>query len=310
MTLTGRHTHPQPCVVTIGSFDGVHQGHQFVVRQVLRQARDRGLGAVVVTFAGHPLQVLRPGFQPQLLTPADEKVERLLQTGIDSVALLDFTPALARMSAHDFMRTVLKEQLQARVLVVGYDNHFGHGPGGFQAYVESGQTLGIEVVGCEAWQGGTHVSSTAIRQALLAGDVSAANQGLGYPYALRGAVVEGFHNGHKIGYPTANLQVPPHKLVPACGSYLVATPHGPGMLNIGTRPTLHNGNARSVEVHILDFAGDVYGQTLRINLLRRLRPEREFGSLAALRQQLQDDERLCRQWWADYQMSSPASITD
>lgn len=299
-----------PCVATIGSFDGVHRGHQFVMEQLVGLARQLGLASRVFTFANHPLQVLQPDVPPLLLTPTEEKVELLRQTGIDQITLLDFTPELAQMTAHDFMYSVLKEKWGVQVLMIGYDNHFGHDHKSMADYRKDGETLGIEVVGCQECAADEGISSTAIRQALLDGRVDKANTLLGYPYFLQGIVVAGFQNGRRLGYPTANLQVTPQKLIPKNGVYLVKcspmtpneeTPGGKyactwyGMLNIGTRPTLHNGQQRSIEVHLFGFDGDLYGQALRIQLLQPLRGEREFHSLDALKAQLEEDEKRCKQ---------------
>lgn len=288
----------RPCVATTGSFDGVHRGHQFVIEQVKCQARQRGLDAVVVTFPNHPLQVLRNGFEPQMLTLTEEKRLLLEQTAADRVVMLEFTKELAGMSAKDFMRTVLKEQLGVEVLVVGHNNHIGHDRRDLAYCRSHGEELGIEVIGCPPL---THspnheISSTAIRQALLQGDVAAANDMLGHPYSLGGLVVAGFQNGRKLGYPTANLQVDAQKLIPQNGAYLVKAPQGFGMLNIGTRPTLHNGTARSVEVHLFDFDDNLYGRTLHVELLHHLRHEHEFTTLDDLQRQLTADEQACRQW--------------
>lgn len=302
MQLIGKETVIRPCVATIGSFDGVHRGHRLVIQQTVSQARQRGLDAVVITFPNHPLQVLRPHFQPQMLSPTEEKVQMLQQTDIDKVALIPFTPELAQMPARTFMQTVLKEQLQVQVLILGYDNHFGSDRKGFADNIQYGKDLGIEVIQAAPLldeQGGTAdagqpFSSTTIRQSLLVGDVATANRMLGYCYNLQGIVVKGFQNGRKLGYPTANLQVGANKLIPENGVYLVHTDHGFGMLNIGTRPTLHNGRQRSIEVHIFDFDTNLYGQNLRIELLHHLRKEQEFASLEALHRQLTADEQACR----------------
>lgn len=283
-------------VATIGTFDGVHRGHQYVVEQVVSLARQRGLEAMVVTFSNHPLQVLREGFVPQLLSLTEEKVERLERTDIDRIALLEFTPELARMSAREFMQRVLVEQLGVQVLLIGYDNHFGHDRKGFEDCVGYGKELGMEVVACDCLTAGGDISSTAVRSALQEGDIERANGMLGYEYSLQGKVVAGFQNGRKLGYPTANLLVDAEKLIPENGVYLVQSDRGYGMLNIGTRPTLHNGRQQSIEVHLFDFEGDLYGQTLCIHLLRHLRKEREFDSLSALEAQLRQDEEECRKF--------------
>lgn len=317
MQIIGKDTTARPCVATIGTFDGVHRGHQFVAQQVVRHARERGLDAVVLTFSNHPLQVLQENFQPQMLTLSDEKERLLQQTGVDKVVLMDFTKELAGMTARDFMKTILKERLNAQVLLMGYDNHFGHDRKGFDDYRRYGQEQGIEVIGCEELASEQRISSTAIRQALLNGDVNTANTLLGYHYHLQGEVVLGFQNGRKLGYPTANLQVDACKLIPENGAYLVRCqlsaldPHSSalnsqpstlnpkpsplyGMLNIGTRPTLHNGRQRSIEVHIFDYDGNLYNQTLTVELLQHLRKEQEFATLDDLQHQLAADEAKCR----------------
>jgi riboflavin kinase/FMN adenylyltransferase len=305
MQVVGKNNKIRPCVATIGTFDGVHRGHQFVAQQVVNQAHERGLDAVVLTFPNHPLQVLQENFQPQMLTLSDEKEKLLRKAGMDKVVLMDFTKELAQMKARDFMQTILKEQLNAQVLLMGYDNHFGQDHKSFADCQRDGQELGIEVLGCEELASEQKISSTNIRQALLQGDVETANTLLGYPYSLHGKVVQGFQNGRKLGYPTANLQVDANKLIPENGAYLVKCQLSTlnthlsthyGMLNVGTRPTLHNGQQRSIEVYIFDFDGDLYGQTLTIELLHHLRKEQEFDTLETLHQQLVADEAACKAW--------------
>ena len=285
-----------PCVATIGTFDGVHRGHKFVLSQVIRRACACGLESLVVTFPNHPLQVLRKDFEPQFLTVGDEKCQLLQATGVDRVELVEFTPQLAQMSAYEFMSEVLKRRFNVSVLVIGYDNHFGHGNSSFHDYVKYGKALGIQVVGCRQCVSDDEISSTSIRRALLQGDVEKARQLLGYPYFLQGEVVKGFQNGHKLGFPTANLLVDSRKLVPANGAYFVrSSQEGYGMLNIGMRPTLHNGSQRSIEAHLFEFEGNLYGTTLKVELLHRLRGEKEFSSLEELKQQLSQDEKACLQ---------------
>ena len=303
--MSSKDTTAKPCVATIGTFDGVHRGHQFVVQQVVNQARERGLEAVVVTFPNHPLQVLQLNLQPQMLTLSDEKEMLLQKTGVDKVVMVEFTKDLAQMSARDFMHTILQEQLNVQMLMMGYDNRFGHDHKGFDDYHRYGQELGMEVIGCNELVSEQRISSTTIRQALLRGDVETAHALLGYHYSLQGEVVQGFQNGRKLGYPTANLQVNPCKLIPENGAYLVRCQLSTlnsqlsthyGMLNVGTRPTLHNGQQRSIEVHLFDFDGDLYGQMLTLELLHHLRKEQEFGTLEALQQQLATDEAACKAW--------------
>lgn len=291
-------------VATIGFFDGVHQGHQFLIRQLMDEAEARGMRSLVVTFPVHPRRVLHSDYQPQLLTTKSEKQEMLQWSGINCLVYLRFTPAMARMTARDFMR-MLYTKYRVRVLMVGYDHRFGHDrTDGFADYVRYGQELGMEVLLAKELPGG--VSSTAIRNALLQGDVRTANETLGYLYFLEGKVVHGFRNGTKMGFPTANLRVEADKLIPMNGAYCVKVyrcsaldilGYGtalPGMLNIGHRPTLRNGTKRSVEVHIFDFSGDLYGHRLRLEFVDFLRPEKQFVSVEELRQQLTADEAVCR----------------
>lgn len=295
-------------VCTIGSFDGVHLGHRYVMQQVIEQAHSRGLASLVVTFPNHPLKVLRPDFKAQLLTLADEKVELLKQTEVDGIALLEFTRELSQLTSRQFMEKVLKQQLNVKVLVIGYDNHFGHDHKSFDDYVEYGKELGIEVLRNKEYipqketsaddkSGELKISSTVIRKALLEGDVSTANNALGYSYYIKGKVVSGFHIGRKIGFPTANIEVDADKLIPMNGAYFVRV-EAPqsvfyGMMNIGHRPTLDNGPQRSIEVNLFDCHEDLYDQTLRIEFLHFLRPEHKFSTIDDLVSQLEDDRKQC-----------------
>ena len=313
------------CVATIGTFDGVHRGHRCLLSQVRRMADERGLRAVAVTFATAPRAVLAGGVRASLTTTA-ERVALLREVGMDDVALLTFTPAMALLTAREFMEQVLKEQLGVEVLVIGYDHRFGRGrTEAFDDYVRYGEELGIEVVRGEAClDGGEAVSSTRIRRCIAGGHVAEANNLLGYHYALEGKVVDGYKVGRKIGFPTANIRVSDeHRLLPADGVYavrvnvvnnddanendnyhrdgnncqlsIVNCQLGMGMLNIGHRPTVNNGEERSIEVHILDFEGDLYGQVLRIEFVERLRDEKPFESLDDLIAQLNADRERVRE---------------
>lgn len=291
-------------VATIGTFDGVHRGHRCLLNQVRSIADGRNLRAVAVTFATAPREVLEGGAARASLSTTVERVALLREAGMGDVALLTFTPALAQLTAREFMLQVLHEQLGVAVLVIGYDHRFGRGrTEGFDDYVRYGKELGIEVVRGEAcMDGGEAVSSTRIRRCIAEGHVNEANNLLGYNYVLEGKVVDGYKVGRKIGFPTANIQVnDAAKLLPADGVYVVKVYcHNcqsgyMGMLNIGHRPTVNNGKERSIEVHILDFEGDLYGQVLRIEFVERLRDEQTFDGLDALMRQLRDDEQRVRE---------------
>lgn len=278
-------------VATIGFFDGVHRGHQHLLRQVLEVAHQRHIASLVVTFFQQPRHVVTHETDRFfLLTTTNEKLHLLQQAGIDHCEVMEFTPELALMTAHDFMQ-LLHDKYGVSALVIGYDHRFGHNRSeGFDDYVRYGKQLGIEVLQATQFPA---VSSTKIRELLLEGDLEAANQILGYRYMLEGQVVNGFHIGHTMGFPTANLQVAPEKLIPADGVYAVMVEldgeQHQGMLNIGTRPTLANSDERSIEVHIFDFHDNIYDKELRLSLVKRTRGEVRFASKEQLILQLQQD---------------------
>ncbi|MCR5366500.1 MAG: riboflavin biosynthesis protein RibF [Prevotella sp.] len=281
-------------VATIGMFDGVHLGHQFVLQQTIDLARESGLQPLCITFDHSPRQ-------EQVLTPLDEKVRLIRQMGIDRVEVLAFTAELKSLTARQFMEQVLRNQMNVRVLLTGYDNRFGRNrEEGFDDYVRYGRELGIEVVSLppapsEGREG--VVSSSYIRQLLLEGQVAEAAQCLGHPYSISGRVAHGEHIGTELGFPTANLVPSESQLIPAPGAYAVRvtfnTPHSSlhtqsGMMNIGTRPTF-DGHEQTLEVHILHFHEDLYGQALSVEFVKRLREERRFDSMEALKEQLKQD---------------------
>ena len=278
-------------VATIGFFDGVHRGHQHLLRQVLEVAHQRHMASLVVTFFQQPRHVVTHETDRFfLLTTTNEKLHLLQQAGIDHCEVMEFTRELALMTAHDFMQ-LLHDKYGVSALVIGYDHRFGHNRSeGFDDYVRYGKQLGIEVLQATQFPS---VSSTKIRELLLEGDLEAANQILGYRYMLEGQVVNGFHIGHTMGFPTANLQVAPEKLIPADGVYAVMVEldgeQHQGMLNIGTRPTLANSDERSIEVHIFDFHDNIYDKELRLSLVKRTRGEVRFASKEQLILQLQQD---------------------
>lgn len=285
-----------PCAATIGFFDGVHRGHRFLLEQVKEEAAGKGLCPSVITFPTHPRQVLQPDFHPQLLSTPAEKLHLLEEAGIANCILLPFTAELSRLSAKEFM-LLLRTDYNVRTLVIGYDHRFGHNRlESFEDYVRYGQELDIDIVQARAYtQENAKVSSSAIRELLSQGEVHTASRLLGYPYPLEGTVTDGYRVGRKIGFPTANLRIDhPSKLVPAEGVYAVKVEvegqQHLGMLNIGHRPTLNNGADRSIEVHILDFAGDIYRQNIRIEFLRFLRPETKFASIEELISQIEKDK--------------------
>ena len=294
-----RDTHPQaltPSVATIGFFDGVHLGHRHLINQVKMAASLNGWCSSIITFPVHPRQVIQSDYQPSLLSSPEEKIELLASTGIDNCILLPFTRELSQLTAWEFMQ-LLYEQYKVRMLVIGYDHRFGHNRAEtFEDYCRYGRELGIHIMQATAYtQEQDKVSSSAIRRALLSGEVSTATKYLGYPYFLQGTIVSGYQVGRKIGFPTANLQVDfSNKLVPSIGVYAVYVyvngQKYKGMLNIGHRPTLNNGTDLSIEVHILDFEGDIYHQPMRIEFVDFLRAEAKFQSTEELALQIQKDK--------------------
>lgn len=287
------------CAVTIGFFDGVHRGHRFLLRQLEQCAAERGLTATLMTFDRHPRQVLDEDFVPSLLTVQAEKLALLSGAFGGRVAVLPFTRELSTRSARDFMLSVLRGKLDARLLLMGYNHHFGHDGGSFGDYQAWGREAGIEVVRADALPG-EKVSSSRIRTLIGSGDVEQGARLLGYPYFLTGRVVGGRQIGRQLGFPTANLLVPEQKLLPGAGVYAVSVslPGGErrdGMLNIGRRPTTEENGAVSVEAHLFDFEGNLYGQSLTVGFISRLRDERHFPSLGALRRQLTLDAVSARE---------------
>jgi riboflavin kinase/FMN adenylyltransferase len=287
-------------VVTVGTFDGIHRGHQAVVAEVVRRARSAGLEAVLVTFDPHPLEVVNPAAVPKLLTLPDEKREVLARAGLDRVELLAFTPPLARLGPEEFVRDVLRAQYRMRELVLGYDHGFGRGRSGDVEVLRrlaASERFGVEVVDAVR-DDGQPISSTLIRAAVAHGDLAAAERWLGRPYSLRGVVERGAGRGRTIGVPTMNLAPPdPRKLLPPDGVYAVRVEwRGErlgGMMNQGPRPTFGIA-ARALEIHVFDFAGEVYGESVRVEWVRRLRDVQAFPSREALVEQLERDREAAR----------------
>lgn len=292
----------RPLALTIGFFDGVHRGHLDLLRQVQESAAARGLQTAVITFPESPRKVLGKGASPiRLLTTLEEKRDALADTDIHYCIELPFTRELSQLSAHDFMLKYLKERYNTQLLLVGYDHHFGHDVDcGFTHYVTTGKALGIEVQKAQRYftPEGFSVSSTLIRGFLDQGDVEAADLCLGRPYNLNGTVIQGQQLGRKLGFPTANIRPDSNeKLIPQNGVYAIQARVGEekydGMLNIGMRPTLEEShNAMSIEAHLFNFEGNLYGRHLEIEFIYRMRDEHKFASLDDLKRQLTLD--ACR----------------
>ena len=288
-----------PSAATIGCFDGVHRGHQLLVKMMVREARQRGLKPIAVTFDRLPRQLFDSTFQPQVLSTLEEKETYLKELGVEEVIVLPFTHQLAALSAEAFMREILRDQLSVELLVTGYDHRFGHDrTEGFDDYVRYGQRLGIDVMRGDVamMDNQMAVSSTVIRQLLAEeGCVEAMPEVLTRRYTISGRVVSGEHIGHELGFPTANLEPDSkEKLIPASGAYavwaMVDDHRMPAMMNIGTRPTFE-GKQQTLEVHILKTVGNLYGQSMTVEFVCRLRAEQRFDSREALVVQLERDKK-------------------
>lgn len=284
-------------VVTVGSFDGVHRGHLAVLEEIARRAKATGRRSLLVTFEPHPMEVVNPGAAPLRLTAPVERLEVLAQTALDSVAILRFDAALRGRDPETFVRDVLLERFAVRELVIGEDHGFGRGRAGDVAMLRAlGARLGfsVDVVPPVLDAGGEAVSSTRIRQAVGAGDLSAAGRLLGRPYTMTAEVVPGAGRGRTIGVPTANLRVPHRKQLPPDGVYAVrvewAGGRAGGMLNQGARPTVGDAG-RTAEVHLFGVGADLYGRQVRLEWVARLRDIRRFETLEALRTQLEQDRQ-------------------
>lgn len=280
--------------VTIGNFDGVHLGHRFIFRRLVEEAHRAGRPAVAISFDPHPKMVLHPELRPfYLISTLEEKSRLLSDLGVDAFILIPFSVEYAGTTAEEFVREILWEKLRIRRILIGHDYTFGRGRKGNEAFLaEAGRRLGFDVEVIEAHcVGDTVISSTKIREALLAGEVRFAATLLGRPYNLRGPVVSGDHRGAQLGFPTANID-PEKELVPARGVYAVRVLRQgetlDGVLNIGFNPTF-DGHKRSIEAYIFDFKKDIYGESLEILFIERIREEVRFESVETLVAQIGRD---------------------
>lgn len=283
-------------VATIGFFDGVHVGHRFLLQQLKDKAMFYGKKSLVISFDVHPKTVLCSDYHPPLLTTNEEKIAILDQLGIDACYFLHFDKEMANLSASEFLKTIIKDELGVHTLLIGYDHRFGKNrKEGFDEYVEYGKALNLNVISIEPYEeGDSHASSSLVRKLLSEGKVEEANQFLSYSYTLSGIVVAGKKMGHQLGFPTANVSVESEKLIPCEGIYAVdvfiENALYRGMLNIGYSPTVSNEQILGIEVHIFNFNKDIYGGEISISFLKRIRDEVKFESKEALMIQLQKDK--------------------
>jgi riboflavin kinase / FMN adenylyltransferase len=287
-------SHERPLALGIGFFDGFHRGHRAIVAALLRE-RKPGYRAAVLTFRNHPATHLRPTDVPPMISTLEERLDNLARAGIDEAYLLPFDESIAMLDAQTFLEKIVAQRIGARVLVVGENFRFGAGRGGDAAFArERMASLGIGFVAVPQLEDrAERISSTRIRRAVAAGDLALADELLGAPYVLYGRVVVGEGRGHDLGFPTANLDVPPGKLIPADGVYkCIARYDGrdyAALLSIGTNPTFDAGTGRTTEVWLRDFDRTIYGEQLRLRELRFLRKQLRFENVDALIEQMRAD---------------------
>ncbi|MGB2349774.1 MAG: bifunctional riboflavin kinase/FAD synthetase [Flavobacteriaceae bacterium] len=289
-------------VVTIGTFDGVHVGHQKIINRLVHIAEANKLQALVLTFFPHPRMVVQKDSSIKLINTIDEKAAQLQQLGVDHLVLKEFTNTFSRLSALEYVRDVLVNKLKVKHIIVGYDHHFGRNrTATIEDLIEFGKFYGFEVTQIDAQEvGDVAVSSTKIRAALREGNMRVANDFLGYNFMLTGTVVKGKGLGANLSFPTANIFIEePYKLIPKQGVYLVQSKIENqlvyGMMNIGKNPTVSQDNKTHIEVHFFNLDANLYSKTLKIELLEHLRSEIKFPNIEALKVQLEKDKALAQQ---------------
>lgn len=285
-------------VVTIGTFDGVHIGHRKILEHIVESANELNCESVVLTFFPHPRMVLQQSSEVKLLNTIDEKKVLLENVGIDNLIIHPFDKDFSRLTAEAFVKEILIDQLHVQKIIIGYDHRFGRNrTANIDDLIHFGAQYGFEVEQISAQEVNDNaVSSTKIRNAILNGDCTLANEYLGYRYFFSGTVVKGKQLGRTIGFPTANIEInEEYKLIPKKGVYVVKGSYNSethfGMMNIGTRPTV-SGEHQTIEVHFLDLNKDIYDQTITIELLEFIRDEHKFESLEALKTQIQKDKEF------------------
>ncbi|MFJ2163304.1 bifunctional riboflavin kinase/FAD synthetase [Streptomyces sp. NPDC087856] len=292
-------------VVTIGSYDGVHRGHQLIIRHAVERARELGIPSVVVTFDPHPSEVVRPGSHPPLLAPHHRRAELMAELGVDAALILPFTKEFSKLSPADFVVKVLVDKLHAKAVVEGPNFRFGHKAAGNVAFLtEQGKTYDFEVEVVDLYVsgaagGGEPFSSTLTRRLVAEGDVEGAREILGRPHRVEGVVVRGAQRGRELGFPTANVETLPHTAIPADGVYAgylhVGGEAMPAAISVGTNPQF-DGTERTVEAYAIDRVGlDLYGLHVAVDFLAFVRGQAKFDSLEGLLEQMAQDVKRCRE---------------
>ena len=297
----------EPVAATIGMFDGVHKGHRYILSHLKAQANKRNLKTAVITFSRHPQSVLH-GYSEESLMTLDDRISAIGESGIDYVVVMDFTKELSLLTAQQFLQLLYK-RYYVKLLITGYDHRFGHNrKETYNDYVKYGKEIGMDVVKCDEYTTGNEkISSSEIRKLITEGNVKTAAEMLQRPYKISGEVVDGFRNGRKIGFPTANIKTDRNIIIPSNGVYAVTVNLNDGdikkgMLNIGIRPTFDNGKNRSVEVNIFDFSENIYGKQIEIMFYDRIRNERKMQSLEELEKQLENDRITAKEILKNYRL--------
>ncbi len=291
-----------PTVVTIGTFDGVHLGHKAILKQLFNAAEEEGLDSVLLTFFPHPRMVLQKESSVKLINTINERKELIEQTGISNLVIHPFTKEFSRLTALDFVRDVLVNQLNIKKIIIGYDHQFGRNRNAtIDDLIEFGKTFNFDVVEITAQQlQNVSISSTKIRNALNEGNILTANEYLGYPFMLSGIIVKGKGIGKTLDFPTANLKIEEeYKLIPKNGVYLIQSfidgKEVFGLTNIGTNPTV-GGIDKTIETYFLDYKNDLYDKDIRLNFIKRIREEKKFESKSALKRAIKEDEIFARNY--------------
>ncbi|WP_299223007.1 bifunctional riboflavin kinase/FAD synthetase [uncultured Psychroserpens sp.] len=302
------HTYTKnPSVITIGTFDGVHIGHQKIIKRLVAVGQQANLESVVLTFFPHPRMVLQKNSDIKLLNTIDERQELLSAFGLETLVIKPFTKEFSKLSAQEYVKTVLIDELNAKHIIIGYDHHFGKNR---SANIDDLKTFGelfnfkVEEISAQDIKD-VAVSSTKIRNAIASGAIDTANSYLGYNYYMTGIVIKGKGLGKQIHFPTANIAIEePYKLIPKNGVYVTRTVINNvfvyGMMNIGTNPTV-NGTKQSIEVHFFNLNQDLYHQTLKVEVLQRLRDEHKFESIKLLKRQLEKDKKSALSFIESYE---------
>ena len=283
-------------ILTLGTFDGVHVGHQKIIQKLIQNASDYNCESLILTFFPHPRMVLQEGSDIKLLNTIDEKTVLLKKMGLDNLIIHPFDKEFSRLTAEEFVKTILVDALHIQKIIIGYDHRFGRNRlANIDDLILYGKQYNFEVEQISAQEiDSVSISSTKIRNAILDGNIALANEYLGYKYVINGMVINGNQLGRTIGFPTANLKIEEnYKLIPKNGVYIVKSTINQktvfGVMNIGTNPTV-NGEELSIEVHFIDFDADLYNSKIEISVLERIRDEQKFDSIELLKNQIQEDK--------------------